>query len=160
MATPARRMNIVPSVLDRLLDDEPTEVHDPSSTLSEDLALFKSQVRRDLEAMLNTRRESLGDLSGYPELQRSLLTYGLPDFTSLSLQSETDRTRMRESIEAAIRVFEPRIMNAVVTVEPHGQNNQQLGFHVEGFLRVDPVPAPVSFDAVLQLSTQQYQIKG
>lgn len=159
MATPARRMNIVPSVLDRLLDDAPLEPHDPPSTVSQDLELFKAQVRRDLEAMLNTRQESIDDLSESPELERSLLTYGLPDFTTLSLQSETDRVRMRESIETAIRRFEPRIMEAVVIVEPSDQKGQQLGFRVEGYLRVDPVPAPVSFDAVLQLSTQQYQIK-
>jgi type VI secretion system protein ImpF len=160
MATPARRMNIVPSVLDRLLDDAPQEAHDPSSTLSQDLELYKAQVRRDLEAMLNTRQESPGDLSGYPELQRSLLTYGLPDFTTFSLQSDTDRVRMREAIETAIRHFEPRIMEAVVVVEAPDQKNQQLAFRVEGYLRVDPVPAPVAFDAVLQLSTQQYQIRG
>lgn len=153
-------MNIVPSVLDRLLDDAPQEAHDPSSTLSQDLELYKAQVRRDLEAMLNTRQESPGDLSGYPELQRSLLTYGLPDFTTFSLQSDTDRVRMREAIETAIRHFEPRIMEAVVVVEAPDQKNQQLAFRVEGYLRVDPVPAPVAFDAVLQLSTQQYQIRG
>lgn len=160
MAAPARRMHIVPSVLDRLLDDAPGDANDPPSTLSEDLEHFKAQVRRDLEAMLNTRQETLGDLSAYPELERSLLTYGLPDFTSLSLQSEADRSRMREAIEAAIRHFEPRILDAVVSIDAPETRNQQLGFRVEGFLRVDPAPAPVSFDAVLQISTQQYQIRG
>jgi type VI secretion system protein ImpF len=160
MATPARRMNIIPSVLDRLLDDAPQEPRDGPSTMSQDLDLFKAQVRRDLEAMLNTRQESPGDLSSYPELERSLLAYGLPDFTTFSLQSETDRARMQEAIETAIRRFEPRIMEAVVIVDAPEQRNQQLAFRVEGYLRVDPVPAPVSFDAVLQLSTQQYQIRG
>jgi type VI secretion system protein ImpF len=160
MATPARRMNITPSVLDRLMDDAPQEPRDGSSTLSQDLELFKTQVRRDLEAMLNTRQESPGDLSGFPELERSLLAYGLPDFTTFSLQSETDRARMQQAIETAIRRFEPRIMEAVVIVEAPEQRNQQLAFRVEGYLRVDPVPAPVSFDAVLQLSTQQYHIRG
>jgi len=153
-------MNIVPSVLDRLLDDAPQETHDPGSTLTQDLELYKARVRRDLEAMLNTRQESPADLSAYPELQRSLLAYGLPDFTSLSLQSDTDRARMRDAIETAIRHFEPRIMDAAVMVDAPDQKTQQLAFRVEGYLRVDPVPAPVSFDAVLQLSTQQYQIKG
>jgi len=160
MATPVRLLSIVPSVLDRLLDNAPLEARDPPSTLAQDLEQYKIQVRRDLEAMLNTRQEAPGDLTGFPELERSLLTYGLPDFTTFSLQSETDRLRMREAIENAIRHFEPRILDAVVVIDAPEQKTQQLAFRVEGYLRVDPVPAPVSFDAVLQLSTQQYEIRG
>jgi type VI secretion system protein ImpF len=117
-------------------------------------------VRRDLEALLNTRQEALGKLSAYPEAERSLLTYGLPDVTALSGQSEGDRVRMRDIIEKAIHDFEPRLRNVSVTIGTREEAKHQLSFRVDALLRLDPVPAPVTFDTVLQLSTQQYQVKS
>jgi type VI secretion system protein ImpF len=35
-----------------------------------------------------------------------------------------------------------------------------LRFRIDALLRVDPAPEPVTFDAVLQLNTQQYLVKG
>ena len=150
---------IPPSVLDRLLDDAPNEVVDPPGKFSEDFERFKSAVRRDLETLLNTRRESLDRLDAFPESQASILTYGLPDFTSMSSQSETDRTSIRDTVTRTIAVFEPRLMNVHVTLSASEDSRQQLAFRVDALLRVDPVPAAVTFDAVLQLSTQQYQVK-
>ena len=160
MAQTERASRIVPSILDRLLDNAPTELHDPPSNVAKDLEDFKASVRRDLEALLNTRQEAIGDLSAYAEAQRSLLTYGLPDFTSLSGQSEEDRTRMRDIIERTIRDFEPRLRNVSVTIGTREGARHQLSFRVDALLRVDPVPAPVTFDAVLQISTQRYQVKS
>jgi len=160
MARAERRTAITPSVLDRLLDDAPVEATDPPSTLGQDLENLKRAVQRDLESLLNTRQEALTDLASYPELQNSLLTYGLPDFTSLSLQNTDDRVRMREAIEQAIARFEPRLVDVAVAIDQPDEQSQQLGFRVDAYLKVDPVPAPVTFDAVLQLATQQYRIKG
>jgi type VI secretion system protein ImpF len=160
MAQADRSPRITPSILDRLFDNVPAEAQDPPPKAGQDLENFKAAVRRDLEALLNTRREALGDLSAYPQAQRSLLTYGLPDFTSLTGQSEEDRVRMRELIEKAIADFEPRLRNVTVTIGTREGAKHQLSFRVDALLRTDPVPAPVTFDAVLQLSTQQYQVKS
>ncbi len=160
MAQGKRATQIVPSILDRLLDNAPASTEDPPSTMAEDLERFKTAVRRDLEVLLNTRRESTVDLSAYPQVQHSLVAYGLPDFTSFSAQNEGDRQRMREAIGQAIEHFEPRLLNADVQIVTGEAGGHQLSFRVDALLRVDPVPAPVTFDAVLQVSTQHYQVKG
>jgi len=160
MAQSERGARVTPSVLDRLLDNAPGEAQDPPSNIAQDLENFKAAVRRDLEALLNTRHEALSDLSAFPEAQRSLITYGLPDFTALSGQNEQDQLRMRQAIERAVRQFEPRLQNVTVTITALEGFRHQIGFRVDAMLRVDPVPAPVTFDAVLQLSTQQYQVNA
>ena len=75
-----------PSILDRLLDDEPEVTREPLHQHFQGVRQLKRAVTRDLEALLNTRQEQLTALPvACSEVQRSLLTYGLPDFTALSL---------------------------------------------------------------------------
>lgn len=153
--------NILPSLLDRLLDDEPDVSREPASSRYANVRELKNAVARDLEAMLNTRRETLEDLSSdFTEANRSLLTYGLPDFTAFNLMSQTDRTRIRRALEQTIAAFEPRLKRVRVNLEPPRQNDRSVRFRVEALLPLDPAPEVVTFDTVLQLHTQQYVVQG
>jgi type VI secretion system protein ImpF len=145
----------VPSVLDRLLDDaDGAPVH-----LRYGLSEMKQSVSRDLEALLNTRQEALDPLPGdFTESNRSLLTYGLPDFSALNLTSQADRNRVRRSLEEEIAVFEPRLDRVRVILDEPRPYDRGLHFRIEAVLQVQPAPEPVSFDAVLQLTTQEYRI--
>lgn len=153
-------VNIVPSILDRLLDDEPEISTEPASTRIKNLRSLERSVARDLEALLNSRQETLQELpSEFKEVSRSLLTYGLPDFTSFSLLTQEDRLRIRRSVEDAINRFEPRLLRVRVALESPREHDRGLRFRIDAFLRVDPSPEPVTFDAVLQMNTQQYVIQ-
>lgn len=153
-------VNIVPSILDRLLDDEPEVSTEPASTRIKNLRSLERSVARDLEALLNSRQETLQELpSEFKEVSRSLLTYGLPDFTSFSLLTQEDRLRIRRSVEDAINRFEPRLLRVRVALEARREHDRGLRFRIDAFLRVDPSPEPVTFDAVLQMNTQQYVIQ-
>ncbi len=129
----------------------------PTYTVSQ----LKNHVSRDLAALLNTRQELPEALSPqFKELSAALLTYGLPDFTALSLVSTEDRKRIRRGVEQAIATFEPRLRSVRVTLEPPQKFDQVLRFRIEALLRVDPAPEPVTFDAVLHMSTHEYSIRG
>ncbi|PYJ71645.1 MAG: type VI secretion system baseplate subunit TssE [Verrucomicrobia bacterium] len=153
-------VNIVPSLLDRLLDDDPEVSKEPVTSRIQDLRAYEGAVARDLEALLNSRHETLEELpSEFVEVNRSLVTYGLPDLTSLSLLSQDDRNRIRRAVEQAITVFEPRLLRVRVALEAPRERDRGLHFRIDALLRVDPTPEPVTFDAVLQLNTQQYVIQ-
>jgi len=153
-------VNIVPSLLDRLLDDDPEVSKEPVTSRIQDLRAYEGAVARDLEALLNSRHETLEELpSEFVEVNRSLVTYGLPDLTSLSLLSQDDRNRIRRAVEQAITVFEPRLLRVRVALEASRERDRGLHFRIDALLRVDPTPEPVTFDAVLQLNTQQYVIQ-
>jgi type VI secretion system protein ImpF len=152
---------LVPSILDRLLDDEPEVKEEPLYRRFYNLRQLKRVVARDLEAMLNTRQEALAEVpEGFAEVSRSLLTYGLPDCTALNLLSTQDCNRIRRVLEQTIAVFEPRLERVRVTLEPPRQYERLLRFRVEAILPVRPAPEPVTFDAVLQLNTQEYMVRG
>jgi type VI secretion system protein ImpF len=159
MATRDQQLNITPSVLDRLLDDEPTVSREPPTSRRQDLRALEKSVARDVEELLNARRETLEELpSEFVEVNRSLLTYGLPDLTSLSLLNNDDRNRIRRAVEDAINHFEPRLQRVRVNLEAPREHDRGLRFRIDAMLRVDPTPEPV--DAVLQLNTQQYVVQG
>ena len=161
MARADFNVNIVPSVLDRLLDNEPQVSKEPASSRTQNLRTLEGAVARDVEALLNSRQETLEELpSEFVEVNRSLVTYGLPDLTSLSLLSQDDRNRIRRAVEQAINIFEPRLQRVRVALETARENDRGLRFRIDALLRVDPVPEPVTFDALLQLSTQQYVIRS
>ena len=152
---------LIPSILDRLLDDRPDLSDDPQYEAVHDLRELERVVARDLEALLNTRREALDDLPPeFAELRSSLLVYGLPDFTALSLAGSRDRDRIQRSIAEAISAFEPRLERIRVTLQQPREKEHGLHFCVEALLRVRPSPVPIRFDAEFQPTTQQYVVKG
>ena len=95
-----KEIGLVPSVLDRLLDDEPGVREESEHYRFQNVRQLKNAVTRDLECLLNTRREALEELPAeFAEVRRSLVTYGLPDFTTYTLLSLTDRNRLRRALE-------------------------------------------------------------
>jgi type VI secretion system protein ImpF len=153
--------SIVPSILDRLMDDEPEVAREPLPNRFQNLFQLKKSVARDLEALLNTRQEILAEVSPeFIEVSRSLVTYGLPDFSSSSVLSTNDRNRIRRALEQAVATFEPRLERVRVHLEAPRDQDRTLRFRIEALLRVEPAPEPVTFDAVLRLNTQQYVVQG
>ncbi len=129
----------------------------PTYTLTQ----LKNDVSRDLANLLNTRQELEDELPlEFKEVRTSLLAYGLPDFTAFSLTNTADRKRIRRGVEQAIAAFEPRLKSVRVTLDPPQKFDQVLRFRIEALMRVDPAPEPVTFDAVLQMTTQEYSVRG
>jgi type VI secretion system protein ImpF len=154
--------HILPSLLDRLLDNGPAEKwREPLDYRFQNLRQLKQGVARDLEALLNARQEALEELpSEFVEVRRSLLIYGLPDFTAFNPMSDNDRYQIRRALEQAIATFEPRLMHVRVTFQLWRDHERALRFRVEALLQVDPAPELVTFDAVLRLHTQEYVVQG
>lgn len=151
---------VIASLLDRLTDEHPGSTREAVPLRLHDVDQLRASVARDLEALLNTRREYLDDLpEHYVEVERSLLLYGLPDFTSYSLKSQRDRSRVLQAVEEAIGRCEPRLRDVHVQLIQEEGIEKNLHFRVDGLLKVEPAPEPVAFDTVLHLTTQEYEVK-
>jgi type VI secretion system protein ImpF len=120
---------------------------------------IKETVARDLEALLNTRMVFTEEtLSRFPECQHSILTYGLSDFSGLSLASFYDREFICRALEQAIARHEPRLTQVRVLLQVDSRATSVLYFAITAILDVGPAHEPVSFDATLQPSTLQYSV--
>jgi type VI secretion system protein ImpF len=149
------------SLVERLVDQDPKSATENPMTRAQSLRLLKSSLRRDLEWLLNTRQNPDAVGPEYRELERSMFNYGLPDVTTMSWTSVSDRQKLSRMIQTTLARFEPRISRLkVIPLESTGAARHVLRFQIEGLLDMDPAPEHISFDTVLQLSTGDYQVKG
>lgn len=162
MARWEAEQTVTQSVLDRLIDRDPANQSEAALTRAQSVRMLRAEVRRDVEWLLNSRRNPEPAGPEYEYLERSLYNYGLPDISSLHWNSSKDRSRLARMLETAIAHFEPRLDRVRVIALDGGSGGsvQVLRFQIEGMLKMDPSPEHISFDTVLQLSSGEYQVKG
>jgi type VI secretion system protein ImpF len=152
-------VRVTPSVLDRLLDDELDKSRESAGSRSRNLRQLKQCVRRDIEWLLNTRQSNLYLPSDLKETVASIAGYGLPDFSSVSVRSPAELNRLRQAIETAVEVFEPRLQDVRITIAPIPEGERVIHFRIDARLRVEPSPEPVVFDSVMRLGSGECVVK-
>jgi type VI secretion system lysozyme-like protein len=144
-----RKVEVRTPLFDRLVDRDPflrREVR-PMRTL--DRRGLKESVRRELEQLFNTRCPIPTHRLRLRE--RSVIDYGIPDFSTFSPRRFDDRTRLADVLRRAIEAFEPRLASVRVHVDAVGGDDMALVAVIEADLIVENVTEPVSFETVLQL---------
>ncbi|OWW19070.1 type VI secretion system baseplate subunit TssE [Noviherbaspirillum denitrificans] len=156
-----RQAVVTSSVWNRLQDDNPRDDADDGSASSLDLRRFKQAVACDLDALLNARCvDPDEDIERYPHARHSMINFGIIDLSSLSLLDPDDRALLRDKIRLTIERHEPRLSRVRVTLDVPDNMQRMLRFRVDAVLKVHPNKPPVSFDAMLQLSSNAYQVEG
>lgn len=152
---------LVPSVLDRLLDDEPENSREPSKSRHQVLRELKQSVSRDLENLLNSRcccthwPPDLGDL------EESLVSYGIPDFSGANFGSTESREQLREIVEDVIRKFEPRFKSVNVKLLGNtDRTDRRLRLRIDALMYAEPAPEPVVFDSQLEPVSGSFAVAG
>ena len=152
------RRALVPSVLDRLLDDDPEVKNEPASAGRPLLRDLRQAVRRDIEKLLNSRRRPLSCPKG--EIERSVLDYGVPDLTGADLASPSAREEFMRLVEAVIRRAEPRFQQVrVVPLDEEEPLERTLRFRIEAQLMAEPAPEPVVFASELEPVTRVLEVE-
>ena len=152
------RQNVQASILDRLVDDEPSVSHEPVQYRLLSIGQIKALLIRNLENLLNTRRHIFSPPVEYKELNNSLFVYGLQDFTSKNPRSPSVKLKLRQDVEKAISRFEPRLKNVTVHLETSAQNERNLRFRITGLLVIEPINEPVTFDTYYDINRSEYVI--
>jgi type VI secretion system lysozyme-like protein len=117
---------VVGSILDRLAPGEDERGARRSTDTIED------SILRDLEMLLNTRREEFLIPPEFEQTATSIVNFGVPDLAKCgSLRSGPEQTRLCRWIEDAIRTFEPRLCNVAVRVVDRENVTPVLRFRVE-----------------------------
>lgn len=148
---------LLPSVLDRLIDKEPTSQVEARPHPPAVLREIRQAVRRDLENLLNTRRLYTAPAKDEDPLTLSSVGYGIPDFTGAAANTEA----MLAAIEDAIRRFEPRLKNVRVQLDgPKQTVDRTLRFRIEATLWVEPLREPVAFRSRWESTTSSMQVEG
>ena len=108
-----------------------------------DRSSIRESVLRDLSRLLNTRAPLFGPV---PErAARTVLNYGIPDFSALSPNSEADATTLARILGERISRFEPRLSDVRVSLVKNPQSHNSLIGVIHANLIVGTVREPVSF---------------
>jgi len=108
---------------------------------------LKASIRRELERLLNTRCSLSLDEVG--EEERSVINYGIPDFSSLSAQNADDQILIGRIIGQTVTAFEPRLSNVAVDVRPVPDREAGLCVLIDATMVVGQFNEPVYFPVVL-----------
>ena len=153
--TPSERLQ--PSLLDRLTDDAPAERSESRDQRVLTAQRLRAALLRDLAWLLNTGHlETVEDLEDYPEARRSVVNYGIPDLTGLTIAG-ADTAQIEKAVRQAIADFEPRIspQSLRVTAETgeDGGVRNALVFRIDGELWAKPAPQALCLKTQVDLET-------
>ena len=141
------------SLLDRLTGDD--------GDRRSPVAQLRESLRRDLEALLNSRRRLLSWPEELEELDSSLLNYGLDDLVNETLTGDEFRERFVEDVERLVRRLEPRIGRFEVAILPnHDELDRTLRLRISGLVTIDGDRQELLFDSHLDRTRSYLVMRG
>ena len=171
MAELNSRDRLQPSLLDRLLDHEPQQARETQDARVLTRSQLRAAVLRDLSWLFNAirpepepqsqRTDELALWRSAPFARRSVLNYGMPAFSGVTLSS-MDTRAIERSVEEAIRNFEPRIDPATLTVTvkiDNGNHHNTLQLVIRGHMWSQPVPLELLLAADVDIETGSTRVR-
>jgi len=142
-------------LFDRLdLDPEIDDEQRPFRILTREQ--LKASIRRELGRLLNTRCSLSLDQVG--EEERSVINYGIPDFSSLSAHNADDQILIGRIIAQTVTAFEPRLRNVLVEARPVPNSEATLYLLIEATMTIGQFNEPVYFPVVLNNKNGEAEI--
>jgi type VI secretion system protein ImpF len=144
-----KKMEIRPSILDRLIDEDPNSP-DPDKSRVQHVRDLRNSVKRDLENLMNTRFRMQTPPEQLVQLEKSLLNYGLPDLATVNIGDVGKKRQFIKDLETTLATFEPRFKTIkVIHIENKETNDRTLRFRIDATLYADPSPEVIIFDSIL-----------
>jgi len=149
-----------PSILDRLLDDEPHNQAEQDPGQHQLVKQLRNSVRRDLETLLNTRYYVIKPPDELVEVDKSLLNYGLPDLATINISDAKKRDEFTAMLQATLIEYEPRFKSVKVSyIDNKDDTDRTLRFRIDAVIYADPLPQVVVFDSILESVTRTVSVK-
>lgn len=159
MAEALSRDRLYPSLLDRLVDDEPGRATEARENRSTSLQRLRDNVLRDLNWLFNATSSSI-DFDGDPLLGGSVINYGMPPLAGRPA-SQYDMGDLSRVLRDVILRFEPRIIahTLKVTAQRNGRDSHNvIGFRIEGQLWSQPIPLEIYMRTEIDLESGLTQV--
>ncbi|PRH88002.1 type VI secretion system baseplate subunit TssE [Labrys okinawensis] len=157
----AREQVLSRSILDRLLDATPDLAQDPALSLADQAREMREAIRRDLEALLNTRRCPTSPPDRLAELGDALVSYGVDGIVSANLVTDEAKLQLARVIERRIALFETRLSNIRVTIlKNRTQGERTLRMRIEATFRLYDGMPPINFESTIDPSSQRFQVEA
>lgn len=155
------RDRLQPSLLDRLIDDDPGNPHDGPDRRGLTLNQLKASVLRDLAWLLNATSLLDAEATRHTAAGKSVVNYGLPPLAGHCV-SNIDVQALEGFIHQAITAYEPRIVPGTLRVLAQARaddmNVNALSFEIQGDLWAQPVALPLLLRTELDLESGHMRV--
>jgi type VI secretion system protein ImpF len=149
------------SIFDRLIDDEPDRMFDPQVNMVDQVREVRESIRRDLEALLNTRRCPEAPPAAFSELKDALVSYGVDGMVSANLATDEAKLRLAQMVERRISMFETRLSDVRVTIlKSRTMTERALRMRIQATFRLHEGMPPISFESTIDPSTQRFMVEA
>lgn len=149
------------SILDRLIDEAPDRAFDAPTSLVDQVRDMRESIRRDLEALLNTRRCPTAPPTALGELKDALVSYGVDGMVSANLVTDEAKLRLAQMIERRISLFETRLSDVRVTIlKSRTMTERALRMRIQASFRLHEGMPPISFESTIDPSTQRFLVEA
>jgi type VI secretion system protein ImpF len=159
MAEALSRDRLYPSLLDRLVDDEPGRATEARENRAASSQKLRDNVLRDLNWLFNATQSSI-DFDGDALLSGSVINYGMPPLAGRPA-SQYDVGELSRVLREVIMRFEPRIIAHTLKVSAErnkGDTHNVLGFRIEGQLWSQPIPLEIYMRTEIDLESGMTQV--
>jgi type VI secretion system protein ImpF len=159
MAEALSRDRLYPSLLDRLIDDEPGRATEARENRAASLQKLRDNVLRDLNWLFNATQSSI-EFDGDMVLSGSVINYGMPPLAGRPA-SQYDLGELSRVLREVIMRFEPRIIAHTLKVSAErnkGDTHNVLGFRIEGQLWSQPIPLEIYMRTEIDLESGMTQV--
>lgn len=151
-----------PSLLDRLIDDAPDQKMESRDKRIMSMRTLRNAVLRDLAWLLNCPCRPLDDeIHQFPLVAKSVVNFGLPDLTGLTV-SGIRAGKLERMVFDAIANFEPRIIRRTLAVKAAGANEaagNRVQFEIGGDLCPLPMPEALFVRTEVDFETGRCDVK-
>lgn len=163
----AKRNNrrYLPTLFDRLCDDEPTTATESPDAYTPTRARMRDIIQRDLVYLLNTTNQAdLINTVRYPQAARSTVNYGVRALAGSAVSAHTWRD-IETMLRQAVLHFEPRLTPASLKVSPIGHHEgatsyNVLMFEISGYVDIQPYPMEFIVQSAVDLETSHIDLRA
>jgi type VI secretion system lysozyme-like protein len=138
-------------LFERLVDENPHTPGEAQPFRIYGVVALRDSVGHELMRLLNTRCPRSAGPAG--DENRTILDYGIPDFSHMSAGSETDTHQLARTLERTVAHYEPRLRQVRISIEPSAKQRNAVMGSIEAMLVYGNVNEPVAFPLVLSLKS-------
>ncbi len=163
MAELAPKDRLLPSLLDRLTDNQTDRKEEIRDSRLADMASLRESVLRDLEWLMNsTNLEYHLDLdTEYADLKSTVINFGMPGLSGSTINHH-DKVQIQKMIKECIRAFEPRILQDSVKIkvieDSEVESPHAIAFEIHGTLWGNPMPEALFLRTELDLEIGEIKV--
>lgn len=157
-----RKGQYLPTLLERLQDDEPKSPHDRTRPI--DIRTMRNLVQQDIADLLNhTNIEDTLDEHQHKLVMGSVLNYGVPALIG-ALENHHNWNVIEKIIRNTILRFEPRIMPETLLVRPLQEKEDMarygtIVFEIRGLIYWDPKPVDLCINGRYDFEAEKVDLK-